>query len=249
MRQVTLTLADWPAGHRPLRLAILSDIHAGAPFITAEKIDAVVAAINRAKPDAVVLLGDYVTHGVVGGSFIAPENLALRLAGLTAPLGIYGVLGNHDWWLGGPRVRRAMASAGIAMIDQAAVRIDRPGGAFWLVGIDDFWKGAPDIGAALAKVADPAPVILATHNPDLFPDVPRRVALALAGHTHGGQVNLPLLGRLVVPSGFGARYAAGHVVEGGRNFYITTGLGTSILPVRFRVPPEIVLLTIRAAGP
>ena len=135
------------------------------------------------------------------------------------------------------------------MIDQAAVRIDRPGGAFWLVGIDDFWKGAPDIGAALAKVADRAPVILATHNPDLFPDVPRRVALALAGHTHGGQVNLPLLGRLVVPSGFGARYAAGHVVEGGRNFYITTGLGTSILPVRFRVPPEIVLLTIRAAGP
>ena len=245
VRRVTLSLADWPAGHRPLRLAVLSDIHAGAPFITAEKIDAVVAAINRQRPDAIVLLGDVVIHGVIGGDFITPEDLAPRLARLTAPLGVYGVLGNHDWWLDGRRVKRAMQSAGIAMIDNAARRIERPGGAFWLVGVGDAWEGAPDIGGTLAKVVDQAPVIVATHNPDLFPEVPRRVALTLAGHTHGGQVNLPLLGRLVVPSRFGARYAAGPIVEGGRHLYVTTGLGTSILPVRFRVPPEIVLLTIR----
>ena len=247
VRRVTLSLAAWPAGHRPLRLAVLSDIHAGAPFITAGKIDQVVAAINRETPDAIVLLGDYVIHGVIGGDFMAPEDVAARLAGLTAPLGVYGVLGNHDWWLDGPRVSRAMESAGITMIDQTALALERPGGAFWLVGIGDFWQGAPDIGGALAQVTDQAPVILATHNPDLFPDVPDRVALTLAGHTHGGQVNLPLLGRLVVPSQFGARYAYGLVVEGSRHLFVAAGLGTSILPVRFRVPPEIVLLTLRPA--
>ncbi|MDQ3754676.1 MAG: hypothetical protein M3371_08095 [Acidobacteriota bacterium] len=87
-----------------------------------------------------------------------------------------------------------------------------------------------------------------THNPDVFPRIPPRVALTLAGHTHGGQVNLPLLGRLVVPSSFGARYAIGHVEEDGRHLYVTPGIGTSILPVRFRVKPEITLLKIMAGA-
>jgi predicted MPP superfamily phosphohydrolase len=89
-----------------------------------------------------------------------------------------------------------------------------------------------------------APVVVITHNPDLFPGVPARVLLTLAGHTHGGQVDLPLLGRLIVPSRCGARYAIGHVREDGRDLFVTPGLGTSILPVRFRVPPEISLLTV-----
>jgi predicted MPP superfamily phosphohydrolase len=87
-------------------------------------------------------------------------------------------------------------------------------------------------------------VVLLTHNPDVFPFVPGRVALTLAGHTHGGQVRLPLIGRPVVPSQFGQRFAAGHVVEGGRHLFVATGIGTSILPVRFRVPPTVTLLTL-----
>lgn len=246
VRQVTLALPEWPTAHQPLRLAMVSDIHAGSPYINTAKIDAVVAAIQGEKPDAIILLGDYVIQGVVGGEFMAPEDLAKSLSRLDAPLGVYGVLGNHDWWLDGPRVSRALQSAGIVMIDNAARRIERPGGAFWLAGIGDHWEGAPDIPGTVAQLTDDAPALLATHNPDLFPQVPARIALSLAAHTHGGQVNLPLIGRPIVPSRFGERYASGHVVEEGRHLFVTTGLGTSIIPVRFRVTPEIVLLTIQA---
>ncbi len=115
----------------------------------------------------------------------------------------------------------------------------------WLIGIADLWTRKPDIPGALQNVNGDDPVILLTHNPDVFPGVPARVALTLAGHTHGGQVCLPLVGRPVVPSKFGQRYAMGHVVEDGRHLFVSGGLGTSIIPVRFRVPPEIVLMTLR----
>jgi predicted MPP superfamily phosphohydrolase len=98
-------------------------------------------------------------------------------------------------------------------------------------------------------VKDDAPVILMTHNPDVFPLVPERVALTLAGHTHGGQVRLPFVGAPVIPSRFGRRFAAGHVVEGGRHLFVATGVGTSILPVRFRVPPAVAVLTLVAERP
>ncbi len=123
--------------------------------------------------------------------------------------------------------------------------MQRDGAALWLAGIADLWTRTPDIDKALAMVVDDGPVLMFTHNPDLFPRVPARVALTLAGHPHGGQVDLPLLGRLVVPSEFGARYADGHVVEEGRHLFVSSGVGTSILPVRFRVPPEVVVLTLR----
>ena len=98
--------------------------------------------------------------------------------------------------------------------------------------------------AAVAKVGDSAPIIAFTHNPDIFPSIPTRVALTIAGHTHGGQVAAPIIGRPIVPSEFGERYAAGHIIEGPKHLFVTTGVGLSILPVRFRVPPEISLLTI-----
>jgi predicted MPP superfamily phosphohydrolase len=89
-------------------------------------------------------------------------------------------------------------------------------------------------------------IIALTHNPDIFPEIPPNVELTLAGHTHGGQVDFPLIGRIVVPSDYGQRYAAGHVEERGKHLFVTTGIGTSIFPVRFRVPPEIAVLTLRS---
>src|SRR5262245_35163912 len=122
--------------------------------------------------------------------------------------------------------------------------IDRDGAAIWVAGIGDKWEGNPNIDSALAKAGDSATIIAFTHNPDIFPSIPARVALTIAGHTHGGQVALPIIGRPIVPSDFGQRYAAGHIVEGSKQLFVTSGIGTSILPVRFRVPPEISLLTI-----
>ena len=130
-------------------------------------------------------------------------------------------------------------------VEDTAAKLDTASGPIWIAGISDLWTGRHDLAAALSMVTDDGvPVILLTHNPDVFPLVPDRVALTLAGHTHGGQVRLPFLGRPIVPSRFGQRFAAGHVVEGGRHLFVATGLGTSILPLRFRVPPAVTMLTV-----
>ena len=113
---------------------------------------------------------------------------------------------------------------------------------FWLGGIADQWTRDPDVAGTLKQVSGDDPVVLITHNPDIFPEVPARVSLTLAAHTHGGQVQLPIVGTLITTSKLG--YNAGEFVEQGRHLFVTTGIGTSILPVRFGVPPEIVILTL-----
>ena len=158
---------------------------------------------------------------------------------------MWAVLGNHDWWLDGPAIRAELERHGIRVLDNDAAPIDPPT-SLWLAGVADYWEGKPDVHLALEHVPPDATVIVFTHNPDVFPEMPARVALSIAGHTHGGQVRLPLLGRPIVPSRFGERYAAGHIVEQGRDFFVSTGLGTSILPVRFGVPPEISVLRLQA---
>jgi len=208
------------------------------------KLDQLVEVINAAGPDAILLLGDFVIQGVIGGRFVPPELIAERLRSLRAPLGIYAVLGNHDWWLDGPRVERALEAVGITVLDDAAVPLRQGDSPFWLAGISDFWQGQYDVAATLGRVQGNAPVIVMTHNPDIFPSVPAHVCLTLAGHTHGGQVALPFIGRPVVPSRYGQRYAVGHVEERGKHLFVTSGVGTSILPLRFRVPPEVLLLRV-----
>lgn len=240
----TLSLPGWPDEAGELRIALLSDLHVGSPFNGPDRLEQVVDTTMRARPDLILIAGDFVINGVKGGRFVEPEEIADRLSRMTAPLGVWAVLGNHDWWFDGPRVRAALEGRGIRVLEDEAVKIVGDGGSFWLAGVGDLWEAAHDVGAALAQVSDDDPVLLLTHNPDLFPDVPRRVALTLAGHTHGGQVRLPGLGRPIVPSRFGERFAAGHVVEDGRHLFVTPGIGTSMIPVRFLVPPEVSVLRI-----
>jgi predicted MPP superfamily phosphohydrolase len=244
LRETQITLPSWPASFKGLRIAVISDLHAGSPFITLEKIHQIVETTNAARPDLILLPGDFVTQGVKGGNFIGPEVFAPALKALRARFGVFATLGNHDWWYNGQRVKKSLENAGLTVLENDAAMIERDGAAIWVVGIGDKLEGNPDIASALAKVGAGAPVIALTHNPDIFPSIPARVALTIAGHTHGGQVALPIVGRPIVPSAFGERYAAGHIVEGSKHLFVTTGVGTSILPVRFRVPPEISLLTI-----
>lgn len=249
VRDVEVRLPGWPTALHGLRVAVLSDLHAGAPHLGADRRREIVARTNAARPQLVVLLGDYVVGGEPGSRFVEPEVLARELADLRAPLGVVAVLGNHDWWYDGPRVRRALEAAGVRVLenDAVAVEVATPGGSvrLWMAGLGDQWTRRVDVAGALRAVPPDEPVLLLTHNPDVFPAVPARVTLTLAGHTHGGQVRLPVVGTPVVPSRYGRRYAAGLVVEGGRRLFVTPGLGTSILPVRFRVPPEISLLTLQ----
>ncbi|HEU0180366.1 MAG TPA: metallophosphoesterase [Blastocatellia bacterium] len=244
LRETRITLPSWPANFKGLRIAVISDLHAGSPFITLDKIYRIVETTNAAQPDLILLPGDFVIQGVPGGSFMEPEVIASALKGLRARFGVFATLGNHDWWYNGQRVKRSLENAGITALENDAAMIERNGASIWVAGIGDKWEGNPDIASALARVPASAQIIALTHNPDIFPSIPARVALTIAGHTHGGQVALPIIGRPIVPSDFGERYAAGHIVEGPKHLFVTTGVGTSILPVRFRVPPEISLLTI-----
>lgn len=243
VNEETLELQDWPASFDNLKIAVLSDLHVGSPYIDAQKLQLIVSKVNQMQPDLVVLLGDFMSS-VRGGKVIEPEFIAENLKGLCARYGVFAVLGNHDWWFDGKRVMHALEGVGIRVLENDVARIEINDQAIWLMGLGDLWTSKPDIEGSLAKITDTNPIIVLTHNPDLFPKIPSRVILTLAGHTHGGQVNLPFVGRLKVPSEYGQRYAAGHVVENNHHLFVTTGIGTSIIPIRFRVPPEIVLLTL-----
>jgi uncharacterized protein len=242
-----LSLPRWPVEQDGLLVALLSDLHVGSPGNGVDKLEAVVARVNRARPDVVLLAGDYVVTGVRGAAFVPPERTAGVLAKLEAPLGVFAVLGNHDHWYGGERVRAAFEGAGIRVLENELLRLQSEGFDFWLAGLGDLWEAKPDVGRILDGLPEGVAAIAFTHNPDVFPEIPHRVALTLAGHTHGGQVDFPLWGTPVVPSRFGDRYARGLVVENGRHLFVTSGLGTSILPVRFRVPPEIALIRVGSA--
>ena len=132
-------------------------------------------------------------------------------------------------------------------MDNDVVRLERQGQPFWVVGIADAWSLTDDIAGTAQRVPLAEQAIALTHNPDIIRRFPPEFRLTLAGHTHGGQVNLPFLGRRIVPSEYGERYAAGHIKEDGKHLFVTTGVGTSVFPVRFRVPPEIAVLTLRSA--
>ena len=246
VRTYQIPLPGWPAELDGLRIAALSDLHIGSPFVGLNKLKRVVTETNRTRPDVTVLLGDYVIRGVAGGHFVEPEPIARELQLLDPPLGTFAVLGNHDRWYDASRVSAAFASRGIQLLENRAARIRWHRGEFWLAGLQDLWSGRPDVAGTLASVPAGAALICMTHNPDLFPSIPSVVNLTLAGHTHGGQVNLPLIGAPIVPSRYGDRFVAGLIEQGGRRLFVTTGIGTSVLPVRFRVPPEISVLVLRS---
>lgn len=249
--------ADWTAP--PLRIVALADLHMGEPWVDLDRLHRVVARANALDPDVIVLLGDYSASHRWVRRVLPPDQVAAALAGLRAPLGVHAILGNHDWWDdpaaqargGGDTIwAAALRRAGIPVLSNGVQRI----GGVWLAGLEDQWAirrrggfiGLDDLPGTLAQIPeDGAPVILLAHEPDIFPDVPDRVALTLSGHTHGGQIRL-LGWSPVVPSRFGNRYAWGHISEGGRDLVVSGGIGCSIAPIRLGVPPEITLVEIGA---
>jgi predicted MPP superfamily phosphohydrolase len=255
------TPPHWPNGQGRVCIAALADMHACEPWMPVSRIEEIVAATNALAPDVVVLLGDYVAgirHRLLTG-LVSPRDWGRALGRLSAPLGVHAILGNHDWWTGAAPVRAGLADNGIAVLENDATLLTAADGkAFWLAGIADQlayafsrrhhpYQGADDLPGTLARIPeDGRPIVLLVHEPDIFPTVPARVSLTLAGHTHGGQVDLPIIGRPIIPSRYGDRYAYGHVVEDGRELIVSGGLGCTGLPIRFGVPPEIVLIDLGA---
>lgn len=251
VRHVTVESATWRGP--PLRVGVISDTHVAAPHTDVARIHSLVARMNAQRPDIVVLLGDYAGGHEPAAVRAAPETSEIlrgveAFEGLSSPLGTWGVLGNHDSWFDDAAIAAALERGGVRVLDNRAARVERPDGAFWLAGLADMHspRDPPRVRETLGTVTDAAPVIVLTHWPDPFREVPQRVALTLAGHTHCGQVVFPLIGRLVHASEASERWACGLYDEGGRKLFVTGGVGVSILPVRFRAPPEIVVLTLKA---
>jgi predicted MPP superfamily phosphohydrolase len=239
-------LPAWPAALDGLRVGLLSDLHAGVPHATLDAVSRAVETVQAEGPDLVCLLGDFIDRSATFARPVDPDALAARLAPLDAPRGVLSVLGNHDWYSGARRIADAVQGVGIPVLEDEA----RPAGeGLWVAGLSDERTRGAELERALAPVPADAAVLLLSHDPDVFPFVPPRVALTLSGHTHGGQVGIPLVRRRFVPSRYGERYVRGHVEERGRHLYVSSGLGTSGLPVRLLRPPEVVILTLRSPTP
>ena len=245
-RQETIAIDNWPRELDGLRIAVLSDIHAGGSFINDKKLHSIVDRTNALHPDLIVILGDYMSRNGWTSKRVEPEVFGAALKNFSAPLGTYSVLGNHDWWYNSVKVRAGLEQNGIKVLENEVLQIEARGVSLWLVGLADLWEGPQRIEETIAKVPEGQTMIALTHNPDIFPNLPERVPLLLAGHTHGGQVRFPIIGSVVQTTKYGHRYERGHVFENNHHLFVTTGIGTSIMPVRFGVTPEIVLLTLRS---
>lgn len=255
-----VTPPHWPDG-LTVKAAVLADLHACEPWMPASRVRGIANLTNDLKPDIVFLLGDFSGgHRFVTGP-VMPDEWGEALSVLNAPLGVYSVLGNHDWWHGAlpgmpadgaEGVRRALRSAGIEVLENHALRVTKNGQPFWVAGLGDqiaesegpkLFTGRDDLAGTMAQIKGPAPIILLAHEPAIFRRVPDRVSLTLCGHTHGGQVNLSNFTKDFLRH-HGLDLIYGHIVQGGRHLIISAGLGTTRVPVRFMRPPEVVELTI-----
>lgn len=230
----------WPVDRPPLRIVLLSDTHAAGPDMTVARLRRIVARTNDLRPDLVALTGDYVSDKRLRTATVASEAAVAPFAGLRAPLGVHAVLGNHEHRRGAPELAAAIERAGVTLLSNRSV----DAGPVVVAGVDDYMTGNADLPAAMAGVDGRKPVILLSHSPDLFPEVDDRPAVTLSGHTHGGQIAPSPIGPIFTASRYGRRFAHGHVVERGRHLVVSAGLGTSLLPLRLGVPPEIVLVEL-----
>lgn len=231
-----------PAAFDGLRVAFLADLHHG-PYVALEHVAAVVRTTLALEPDVVVLGGDYSS---AEAKFIGP--CFEVLTGLKAPLGVYGVLGNHDYWHGIAESHAGFRASRIMELTNAGVWLERGSHRFRLAGVDDLWCGQTQPLSALGDARPEDACVFVSHNPD-FAEKLRddRVGLMLSGHTHGGQLNVPGYGAPIVPSRYGQKYLKGLVQAPATTVYVSRGLGTVAAPMRFRSPPELTLLTLRSA--
>jgi predicted MPP superfamily phosphohydrolase len=242
--RVEVKITHLPGEFNGLTIAQLSDIHHG-PYTGLDYISECVELVNGMKPDVVALTGDF-TFG--GKRYIEPCAEALKA--LKARVGVYAVLGNHDYYVGAGDVARALKSCGFDLLIDAKERIELGGAKLWLLGVDDLLYGRTDINRLMRGLPGEEPRIALSHNPDFIEEFAikkKHIDLMIAGHTHGGQIRFPFIGAPHISSAYGQRYAVGLNRKGAMQVYTTRGIGTILLPARLNCPPEIVLFTLQGA--
>lgn len=243
VRRAAFALPRWPAGVRPVTVALLSDIHAGNRATDPARLARVVAQTVALRPDLILIAGDFLPGDAPIGAAEAARRLA-PLRGLRAPLGVVAVPGNHDHWTGLPAVREALGRAGITLLANDALQR----GPLAIGALDDAFSGHADVGRTVAALRRlPGARLVLTHAPDVAARVPAEVPLVLAGHTHCGQVVLSGLGSLADGRFYQPRYRCGIAGSRGQAVVVTGGIGGS-LPFRLGAPPDLWLLTLGPTG-
>jgi uncharacterized protein len=263
VNQQTLTIKDWDTALDGFKIVAIGDIHGGSNAVDEAKLRKIVELTNEQNADLVVLLGDYVSQAssrLYGEHALKMplKTIAENLAGIKARYGVTVVTGNHDDWYGHDEVSNAFRAVRYTVLDDQIYTIDVGGHKLRILGLMDQlhvgnWSAYSGYLKEVIKTdAGTGPIIVLEHSPDDLPIISGDLLISpdlklmLAAHTHGGQVWLPLIGSPIVPSSYGQKYAYGHVQENGVDMFVTTGIGTSILPFRFMVPPEIAVLTIKS---
>jgi len=246
-RDLPHEVQDW-RGPPGMRIAVAADWHLTRRqwwrVMTAERAAQIVEEINAAQPDLVLLPGDFIADRDYQPRMAATaeDEIAGILGKLRAPLGVYAVLGNHDWWHNGSRFAAALRKQGIRVLENEAVPL--PGTALWIAAVGDHSTGHSHALATLTFLPPGAHAIVYMHDPASLLELPPVKGLVVAAHTHGGQVYLPGIGAPVVPGAAPRAWAYGWVEHKGNRAYVTSGLGVSILPVRFNMRPEWVMFTV-----
>lgn len=250
VREVEIVSAEWRGA--PLTMAVIADTHVGSPHVDAARVGRIVRRVNALRPELVVLLGDYVGGHAPEAERTPAENQEIlggvaTFAALRARYGVVAVIGNHDVWYDHLSITSALQDAGVGALWNRHLVIRRSGGDIVVAGLADDMTGDPDFAAALDGAPANVDTIILSHSPDPFEHMPSGPALMLAAHGHCGQVTIPLIGRPILPLR-NRRYGCGLIIENSRPMYVTAGIGTSILPVRFLNPPEIVVVRIRSVS-
>jgi uncharacterized protein len=246
-----IRLPRWPARLDGFTIALLSDFHYD-PRFSVHPLHAAIGIVNGLNPDLIALTGDFVSlplmskHDAPAAAVIEPCSLLLRQ--LKARFGLWAVLGNHDYFSDPERITETLRSQGIRVLANESAAIETNGARFWLGGVNDVMSDSVDLDATLHNVPANDATVLMVHEPDYADYVAplRRVDLQLSGHSHGGQVRLPLLPPLYLPD-LGKKYVWGSYTIGRMTLYTNRGLGTVGLPIRLNCPPEITLITLRHA--
>ncbi|MEO0500918.1 MAG: metallophosphoesterase [Pseudomonadota bacterium] len=237
----TATVALLPAGAAPLRVALMADIHVAGPDMPPRRLAKIVAQVNALSPDLVLIAGDLVSDKRVATKLYAAGEAVRPLAALDAPLVFMAVPGNHDHWRGIEAFERAFSQAGIRFLRNET----EPAGPLVIAGVDDEFSGHADVECTFGQ-ASASPMLVLTHSPDVIPRLPPEPRLVFAGHTHCGQIRFPVVGAPAYMSKYGDRFSCGHIVEDGRDIFVSAGLGTSLLPFRLGAVPDVWLVQLTA---